>query len=42
MPQSKEGQKIPRVAFRTRTEGGEWKNLTSGEISKGNTNRGAT
>jgi glutaredoxin-like protein len=36
MFETKEGQKIPRVTFRTRTES-EWKNVTSDEIFKGRT-----
>ena len=34
MFQSKEGQKVPQVTFRTRT-GSDWKNVTSDEIFKG-------
>ena len=34
---NREGQKVPQVTFRTRTEGGEWKNLSSDEIFKGKT-----
>ncbi len=34
MFQSKEGQKVPQVTFRTRTES-DWKNVTSDEIFKG-------
>ncbi len=36
MSQSKEGQKIPQVTFRTRTAG-EWKNVTTDELFKGKT-----
>ena len=36
MFQSKEGQKVPQVTFRTRT-GSDWKNVTSDEIFKGRT-----
>ncbi len=34
---NREGQKVPQVTFRTRTESGEWKNLASDEIFKGKT-----
>ena len=37
MPQTKEGQKVPQVTFRTRTETGEWKNVTTDELFKGKT-----
>ena len=36
MSQSKEGQKVPQVTFRTRTNG-EWKNVTTDELFKGKT-----
>jgi len=36
MFESKEGQKVPQVAFRTRTES-DWKNVTSDDIFKGRT-----
>jgi glutaredoxin-like protein len=34
MPQNREGQKVPQVAFRTRTQS-DWKTLTSDELFKG-------
>jgi len=40
MSQSKEGQKVPQVTFRTRTRstaGAEWKNVTTDELFKGKT-----
>ncbi len=37
MLQNKEGQKIPQVAFRTRTETGDWKNVTTDDLFKGKT-----
>ena len=36
MPASREGQKVPQVTFRTRTES-DWKNVTTDEIFKGKT-----
>jgi len=36
MSQSKEGQKVPQVTFRTRTNG-EWKNVTTDDLFKGKT-----
>ena len=36
MFESKEGQKVPQVTFRTRTES-DWKNVTSDEVFKGRT-----
>jgi glutaredoxin-like protein len=36
MLESKEGQKVPQVTFRTRTES-DWKNVTSDEVFKGRT-----
>jgi glutaredoxin-like protein len=37
MFQSKEGQKIPKVTFRTRTPEGDWKNVTTDELFNGKT-----
>ena len=37
MSQTKEGQKIPHVTFRTRTTGGDWKNVTTDDLFKGKT-----
>ncbi len=37
MLQNREGQKVPQATFRTRTEGGDWKNLSSDDIFKGRT-----
>ncbi len=37
MFESKEGQKIPKVAFRTRTPEGNWKNVTTDELFNGRT-----
>ncbi len=34
---NREGQKVPQVSFRTRTESGDWKALTSDDIFKGKT-----
>ena len=36
MSQSKEGQKVPQITFRTRTNG-EWKNVTTDDLFKGKT-----
>ena len=36
MPANREGQKVPQVTFRTRTES-EWKNLSTDDIFKGKT-----
>ena len=33
--ENKEGQQIPQVTFKTRTQGGEWKDVSSDEIFKG-------
>src|ERR1700741_2283820 len=37
MQPNKEGQKVPQVTFRTRTQAGEWENVTTDEIFKGKT-----
>src|SRR3954466_14623833 len=37
MFQSKEGQRIPKVTFRTRTPEGEWRNVTTDELFNGKT-----
>src|SRR3954454_15256363 len=37
MVQSKEGQRIPKVTFRTRTPEGDWKNVTTDELFNGKT-----
>ena len=37
MQPSKEGQKVPQVTFRTRTQTGEWKSVTTDELFKGKT-----
>ena len=37
MFQNREGQRVPQATFKTRTEGGDWKNVTSDEIFKGRT-----
>ncbi len=37
MPQSKQGQQVPQVTFRTRTPAGEWKNVTTDALFKGRT-----
>ena len=34
---NREGQRVPQATFRTRTEAGEWKNLTTEELFKGKT-----
>ena len=34
---NREGQKVPQVTFRTRTEGGDWKNVTTDDVFKGKT-----
>src|SRR3954469_7996872 len=37
MFQSKEGQRVPKVTFRTRTPEGDWKNVTSDDLFNGKT-----
>ena len=37
MSQSKEGQKIPRVTFRTRTQDGNWKDVNTDDLFKAKT-----
>ena len=37
MFENREGQRIPQAGFRTRTEGGEWKTLTTDELFKDKT-----
>jgi glutathione-dependent peroxiredoxin len=37
MPASREGQRIPQATFRTRTEGGDWKSVTTDDVFKGKT-----
>ena len=37
MPQTKEGQRIPQVTFRTRTAEGDWKNVSTDELFNGKT-----
>jgi glutaredoxin-like protein len=34
---NREGQKVPQASFRTRTDGGDWKTLTTDDIFKGKT-----
>src|SRR5947209_13340373 len=34
---NREGQRVPQATFRTRTEAGEWKNLTTRELFDGKT-----
>ena len=34
---NREGQRVPQATFRTRTESGEWKPLSSDDIFKGKT-----
>ena len=34
---NREGQKVPQATFRTRTESGEWKPLSTDDIFKGKT-----
>ena len=35
--QNREGQQVPQASFRTRTESGDWKTITSDELFKGKT-----
>jgi len=37
MLQNREGQAVPQAIFRTRTESGDWKNVTTDDIFKGKT-----
>ena len=37
MPENRAGQKVPQASFRTRTEGGDWKTVTTDELFKGKT-----
>ena len=37
MLQNREGQRVPQATFRTRTESGEWKTLTTDDLFKGKT-----
>ena len=37
MAENREGQRVPQASFRTRTEGGDWKTVTSEELFKGKT-----
>src|SRR6478609_536191 len=37
MLQNREGQAVPQATFRTRTESGDWKNVTTDDIFKGKT-----
>ena len=37
MLQNREGQKVPQATFRTRTESGDWKTITTDELFKGKT-----
>jgi peroxiredoxin len=36
---NREGQKVPQASFRTRTDGGDWKTLTTDDIFTGKTVR---
>src|SRR5687767_8247774 len=36
-PAIKEGQRVPQATFKTRTESGDWKALTTDDIFKGKT-----
>jgi len=37
VPENRAGQKVPQASFRTRTEGGDWKTVTTDELFKGKT-----
>lgn len=37
MAENREGQKVPQASFRTRTEAGDWKTVTTDELFKGQT-----
>ena len=35
MAENREGKRVPQASFRTRTEGGDWKTITTDELFKG-------
>ena len=37
MLQNREGQRVPQATFRTRTENGDWKTITTDDLFKGQT-----